>query len=179
MMNMNTPSKIRILGMGNILMEDDGLGPYVVRVLEAGYELPDWVELQDVGTPGLDFAPYIDEAAAVIVIDTVSSDGPPGSIRRYDKAQMLAKPLPERTNPHQPGLRETLMAAELTDSSPDEVIVIGVIPASTGNVARLSDAVRAAVPDVVEAVVAELRRLGAEPVARAEPLDLEIWWERP
>ncbi len=177
MVTMTMNSKIRILGMGNILMEDDGLGPFAVRVLQAGYEFPDGVEVQDVGTPGLDFAPYIDQAAAVIVIDTVSSDGPPGSIKRFDKTQMLAKPLPKRTNPHQPGLRETLMVAELTDSSPDEVIVIGVIPESTGNVARLGDAVRAAVPDVVEAVIAELRRLGVEPVRRAVPLDPEIWWE--
>ncbi len=177
MVAMTMNKKIRVLGVGNILMEDDGLGPFAVRVLEAGYEFPEWVEVQDVGTPGLDFAPYIDEAAAVIVIDTVSSDGPPGSIKRYDKAQMLAKPLPERTNPHQPGLRESLMAAELTDSSPDEVVVIGVIPESTGNVARLSDVVRAAVPDVIEAVIAELRRLGVESTARVEPLDPEIWWE--
>ena len=174
-MKMN--KKIRILGVGNILMEDDGLGPYAVRVLEAAYEFPDGVEVQDVGTPGLDFAPYVDEAAAVIVIDTVSSEGPPGTIKRYDKAQMLAKPLPQRTNPHQPGLRETLMAAELTDSCPDEVVVIGVIPENTGNVARLGDAVRAAVPDVIEAVISELRRLGAEPTQRTEPLDPEIWWE--
>lgn len=178
MVAMTTHTKIRILGMGNVLMEDDGLGPYAVRVLAASYELPDWVEAQDVGTPGLDFAPYIDEASAIIVIDTVDSDGAPGSLRRYDKAQLLGKPLPQRTNPHQPGLRETLMAAELTDTSPDEVVVIGVIPASTGNVARLGDAVRAAVPAVIDAVLAELRRLGVEPIPRNEPCDPDIWWER-
>ncbi len=128
---------IRILGVGNILVEDDGLGPYAVRVLESEYELPENVEIQDVGTPGLDFAPYLDGATAVIVVDTVTADGPPGSLHRYDKDQLLTAPIPDRTNPHQPGLRETLMACELTDSAPDEVILIGVVPGGIGNVARL------------------------------------------
>jgi hydrogenase maturation protease len=175
---MNPPATIRVLGVGNVLMEDDGLGPYVVRVLEARYEFPAHVEVEDVGTPGLDFAPYVDEATAVIVVDTVSSEGAPGTIKRYDKAQMLANPLPQRTNPHQPGLRETLMAAELTDSSPDEIVLVGVIPERTGNISRLGDTVRAVVPAVVDAVVAELRRLGVEPTVRPEPRDPNIWWER-
>jgi hydrogenase maturation protease len=168
---------IRILGVGNILMEDDGLGPHVIKVLEAEYEFPDHVEVQDVGTPGLDFAPYLDGASVVIVVDTVDSKGPPGSLRRYDKDELLSKPVPERTNPHQPGLRETLMACELTDSTPEDVIIVGVIPASTGNVTRLSDTIRAAVPDVVQGVLTELDRLGAPATRRHNPPKPDIWWE--
>ena len=69
------------------------------------------------------------------------------------------------------------MACELTDSVPDEVILIGVVPEDTGNVARLSDAVRAAVPEVIAAVVGEIERLGASPTRREHPLDPDIWWE--
>ena len=168
---------IRVIGVGNILMEDDGLGPFAVHVLESEFEFPKSVEVQDVGTPGLDFAPYLDEASAVIVIDTVIADGPPGSLHRYDKHKILSTPIPDRTNPHQPGLRETLMACELTDSVPDEVILIGVVPEGTGNVARLGDAVRAAVPEVIAAVIGEVERLGASPTRREQPLDPNIWWE--
>ena len=50
---------IRVLGLGNVLMSDDGFGPYVARVLEAFYEFPDDVEVIDVGTPGLDLTPYL------------------------------------------------------------------------------------------------------------------------
>jgi hydrogenase maturation protease len=169
--------KIRILGVGTVLMQDDGFGPYTVSILQSQYRLPDHVEVQDVGTPGLDFAPYLDQASAVIVVDTVVADGPPGSIHRYDKDQMLAKPLPDRTNPHQPGLRETLMACELTDSTPDEVIVIGVVPERTDNTSRLGDTVRAAVPEAIAAVIRELERLGAPATRRDEPLEPDIWWE--
>ncbi len=55
---------IRVLGVGNALMSDDGLGPYVVRVLEAFYEFPADVEVIDVGTPGLDLTPYLLNAVA-------------------------------------------------------------------------------------------------------------------
>lgn len=175
--NHHMEKTIRVLGVGNILVEDDGLGPYAVRILESEYELPEGVEVEDVGTPGLDFAPYLDGASAVIVVDTVTADGPPGSLHRYDKEQLLAAPIPDRTNPHQPGLRETLMACELTDSTPDEVILIGVVPGGIGNVARLGDTVRAAVPEVIAAVVQEIERLGGSLTRRAEPMDPDIWWE--
>jgi hydrogenase maturation protease len=168
---------IRVLGIGNVLMADDGLGPFIVRVLEAEYEFPERVELVDAGTPGLDFTPFLDGARAVIVIDTVHSDGPPGTIRRYDMAQLLATPPPARINPHPPGLREALMAAELTDSTPDESIIIGVVPESIEAVARVGATMRAAVPGVVSAVLAELERLGAAPAKRSDPRQPDIWWE--
>jgi len=44
---------IRVLGVGNVLCTDDGLGPYAIKVLEAQYEFPEGVEVVDVGTPGL------------------------------------------------------------------------------------------------------------------------------
>jgi hydrogenase maturation protease len=168
---------IRVLGVGNILMADDGLGPFVVRVLEAEYEFPGQVEIVDAGTPGLDFTPFLDGAGAIIVIDTVHSDGPPGTIRRYDMQQLLAIPPPARINPHQPGLREALMAAELTDSTPDEMIIIGVVPESVEAMARLGNTLRAAVPAVVSAVLAELERLGAAATKRGNPRQPDIWWE--
>jgi hydrogenase maturation protease len=171
------PKPIRVLGMGNVLMADDGLGPFVARVLEAEYEFPEHVELVDVGTPGADFSPFLDHAGAVIVIDTVHSDGPPGTLRRYDMRELLSSPPPARIHPHQPGLREALMAAELTDSAPEELIVIGVVPESIEAVARLGATVRATVPAVVAAILAELERLGAKGSRRADPLRPDIWWE--
>jgi hydrogenase maturation protease len=168
---------IRVLGMGNVLMADDGLGPFVVRVLEAEYEFPDHVELVDVGTAGADFSPFLDHARAVIVVDTVHSDGPPGTIRRYDMAQLLSSPPPARIHPHQPGLREALMAAELTDCAPEELIVIGVVPETIEAVAHLGTTVRATVPTVVAAVLAELERLGVRTSRRTDPQQPDIWWE--
>ena len=70
--------KVRVLGIGNVLMSDDGFGPFVVRTLEAAYECPPDVELVDVGTPGLDLTPFLMDTESVIFVDTVTSRGARG-----------------------------------------------------------------------------------------------------
>jgi len=158
-------------------MGDDGFGPYVARILEARYELPEQVEVQDVGTPGLDFTPYLDGAGVVIVLDTVTGDEAPGTIKTYDRDQLLSTPPPDRMTPHQPGLREAMMAAEFTDSSPDEILVVGVVPASLDTGTGLSPAVQSSVEPAIETVLGTLERLALKPRLRHTPLDPHIWWE--
>jgi hydrogenase maturation protease len=172
------PGRIAVLGVGNVLMSDDGLGPFAVRVLEAEYELSEAVEALDVGTPGLDFTPYLADADAVIVVDTVRSDAAPGTVKLYNREQLLATPPLPRTSPHEPGLREALMATELTDCSPEELLLVGVVPESNAAGPGLTDTVREAVPDALAAVIDELKRLGASVEARKQPLDPDIWWEK-
>jgi hydrogenase maturation protease len=168
---------VRVLGVGNVLMGDDGLGPSVVRLLEARYTFSDDVEIVDAGTPGLDFTPFLSDAHAVVIVDTVQSDVPPGTIRLYRGDEIFQGPPPDRTNPHQPGLREALMAAELTDSRPEEVVLVGVVPSSTETGTALSETLRARLDEVIGAVVDELDRLGGRPVEREVPLEPDLWWE--
>jgi hydrogenase maturation protease len=173
---MTHAAPIRILGIGNILMGDDGLGPYAIRVLDSRYEFPDHVELVDGGTPGLDFLPYISHARSVIVLDTVSSAGDPGAVKIYRDREIIGAAPPPRLSPHQPGLRESLMATELTDSSPGELVLIGVIPETLEQGTRLSESVQSAVESVIDAVVHELTRLGAAPKRREPPREPDLWW---
>jgi hydrogenase maturation protease len=174
---MTETKPIRILGVGNVLCADDGLGPYAIKVLEAQFEFPEGVEVLDVGTPGLDFTPHLADARLVIVLDTVKGDAAPGTLRLLRDREIVANPPPSRMSPHEPGLREALMATEFADKSPDEILLIGVVPESTGQGTRLTEAVRAAVPKVVDVVVAELERKGLNPVRRDPPADPDIWWE--
>ena len=74
------------------------------------------------------------------------------------------------------GLRESLMATELTDASPDEMVLIGVVPETVEQGTTLSAPVQAAVDEVVKTVLAELERLGVTPVALETPRDPELWW---
>lgn len=174
---MEEPKPIRVLGVGNVLCTDDGLGPYAIKVLEARYEFPESVEVLDVGTPGLDFTPYLSDARAVIVLDTVRGDEPAGTIRLIRNQEIVAKPPPSRMSPHEPGLREALMATEFSGCSPEEILLVGVVPESTGQGTKLTAAVGGAVEKVVAAVVEELDRLGRPAVPRQPPAELEIWWE--
>lgn len=167
---------VRILGIGNVLMGDDGLGPTVVEILQSRYELPSHVEIVDGGTPGLDFLPYISNARSVIVVDTVSSAGRPGAIKIYRDREIIGSAPPPRLSPHQPGLRESLMATELTDANPDELVLIGVVPETVEQGTRLSAAVEAAIDEVLATVIAELDRLGITAEQRQNPLEPNLWW---
>ncbi len=174
---MTETKPIRILGVGNVLCTDDGLGPYAIKVLEAQYEFPEEIEVIDLGTPGLDFTPYLADARMVIVLDTVKGEEAAGTLRLLRDGEIVAKPPPSRMSPHEPGLREALMATEFADISPEEILLIGVVPESTGQGTKLTEAVRSAVPQLVDTVVAELERLGHPPVRRDPPAELDLWWE--
>jgi hydrogenase maturation protease len=168
---------IRILGVGNVLCTDDGLGPYAIKVLEAQFEFPANVEVLDLGTPGLDLTPYLADTRMVIILDTVKGDDAAGTLKLLRDREIVAKPPPSRMSPHEPGLREALMATEFSDSNPEEILLIGVVPESTGQGTKLSEAVASAVPSVVDAVMVELERLGFPPVRRDPPAELDLWWE--
>ena len=170
------PAPIRILGIGNVLMGDDGLGPYAIEILRSRFEFPDDVELVDGGTPGLDFLPYIEDARSVIILDTVSSEGAPGTQKIFRNREIIGSAPPPRLTPHQPGLRESLMATELTDCSPAEIVLIGVIPESTAQGTTLSETVQASVAEIVDTVLKELDRLGSPAVLRDSPLEPALWW---
>jgi hydrogenase maturation protease len=169
---------IRVLGLGNVLMGDDGFGPYVIEALNAAYDFPPQVSLADLGTPGLDLAPFLIGADAVIVIDTVRSEGPGGALRRYARDALLAHAPQPRLGPHDPGFKQTLLTLDFAGLGPPDVVLVGVIPHTTVPRARLSVAVRKAVPAAVGAVVEELARLHSAPLLRRAPLPLVPWWER-
>ena len=170
---------IRVIGLGNVLMGDDGFGPYAVHQLHSTYEFPPEVTVIDVGTPGLDLTPYVMNADKLIVVDTVRSDGPAGALRLYRRDEILKHAPQPRLGPHDPGLKETLLALEFNGNGPNEVLLVGVIPALTTASPHLSDPVRAALPYAVAQVVEELTRLGAAPTRRLHPSTALPWWEEP
>ena len=167
---------IRILGVGNVLTSDDGLGPTVIKHLEAKYLFSETVEIIDVGTPGLDFTPYLADAATVIVLDAVRATAEPGSVRIWRNEELLKAPPVARTSPHEPGLREALMATELTDSSPGNIVLIGVVPETVDAGTFLSNAVQGAVSEVEALVLIELEDLDVAAIPRSEPEEPDLWW---
>ena len=167
---------IRVLGLGNVLMGDDGFGPYVARVLEACYEFPPDVEVIDVGTPGLDLTPYLLDTEAVIFIDTVTSTGAPGETRVYDRAAILRHPPQARTGPHDPALKEALLTVDAAGAGPKIVKLIGVIPAWIATGVTLSPPVSLAVTAVTRMVIDELDRMGVPASPRPVPRTPHIWW---
>ncbi len=159
-------------------MGDDAIGPWAVRLLEATYRLPEGVSAEDVGTPGLDLAAFVEGLDALVVVDAVRARGRPGEVRRYYKQGVLGTRPALALTPHEPGLREALLTSELHGAVPRDVVLVGVIPERVDGSVGLSAAARRALPAAVAAVVSELARLGVELERRDPPLAADIWWER-
>jgi hydrogenase maturation protease len=169
---------IRILGLGNVLMGDDGFGPFVVETLLAGYDFPANVSVIDVGTPGLDLAPFLIGADVVIVIDTVRATGPVGTLRLYRRDDILKHAPPQRLGPHDPGFKHALLTLEFAGCAPRDVLLVGAIPETTAPTPHLTRAVRTAVHVAADAVLAELERLGAPGVPHPNARAAAPWWDR-
>ena len=116
-----------VLSLGNVLMSDDGLGPAVLRAFEAEYSVDSDVSVMDLGTPGLDLSPWLADADQVVLIDTVKAPLPPGSLCMYDKADLVGRAPGVRVSPHDPGVKETLMALEFAGRCPRDIVLVGRI----------------------------------------------------
>ncbi|MGE5235375.1 MAG: hydrogenase maturation protease [Acidobacteriota bacterium] len=171
--------EVAVLGLGNVLMGDDALGPFVVQLLQAHYDFPPGVSVIDAGTPGLDLTPFILGTRALVVVDTVKADGPPGTLRLYRKDELLATPPAPRLSPHDPGLKETLLLLDFRGDGPSDVLLVGVVPGVVDTRLGLGPELRSVLPAVERAVVDELTRLGVPARRREAPAEPEPWWERP
>lgn len=159
-------------------MGDDALGPYVVRLFEAEYEVPESVAVLDLGTPGLDLVPHLADVESVVLVDTVRSSGAPGELRLYRRDEILKHAPQPRVSPHDPGLKEALLSLEFAGRGPREVLLVGMIPERTGQSVGLSPAVAAALPAVRDEILRELERIGCPARKRSQALVPDLWWER-
>jgi hydrogenase maturation protease len=167
---------VLIGGIGNVLLGDDGIGPYILHQLESQYDFSDEVALADLGTPALDLTHQIVGLRALILIDCVRSNDTPGRIVTYRKKDILSIVPAQRLDPHSPALSECLMTADLLGASPEFVVLVGVVGESYEPGQPLSPAVEQAVEPVIEQILQELDRLGywhQEKRARQNP---DIWW---
>jgi len=168
-----------VLGLGNVLMGDDGFGPAVVRAFEAEYLVGPEVNLVDVGTPGLDLMPWLADVERVIIIDTVKASRPPGSLRLYQKADILRHLPTARVGPHDPGVKEALLTLEFAGRAPREVVLVGVVPGNVSMNLGLTPALRSAIPSAVYAVAVALEKFGHEVTVRSRARTETPWWTPP
>jgi len=147
-----------VLGIGNVLMSDDGWGPRVANTFDTEYVVGSDVEVFDLGTPGLDLTPWLLDTAHGILVDTVHADAPPGTIRIYDKRDLLRHRPRPRVGPHDPGLQEALLGLEFAGRGPLALTLIGVVPERLTQGLELTSAVARAIEPAVELIAAQLRR---------------------
>jgi hydrogenase maturation protease len=167
---------VLIGGIGNVLLGDDGVGPYVARLLEAQYEFETGVEIADLGTPALDLIDQISGRDAVILIDSVATDETPGTVVLYRKAEIMCHTPSVRMDPHSPALVDTLLASDLFGVAPTDLLLVGVAVESYDTGCNLSDAVTRSVSGVIAEILRELDRVGVGYTRRKQSVEPGIWW---
>ena len=151
--------KILVLGVGNVLLTDEGIGVRALNELERRYTFPANVELLDGGTAGIELLRHIRKRDYLIIIDAMKCSQEPGTVVRVEGNDVPAA-FRTRISPHQLGLSDLLAAAMLTDELPKKLVLFGVEPESIDIGLDLTDTVEESVDKLIGAVADELRSIG-------------------
>jgi hydrogenase maturation protease len=146
-----------VLGLGNILLSDDGIGIHVIEALgalERDGAIGHVIALRDGGTIGLALLSEIEEFGALVVIDAMELGAEPGTVRAFEGAEMDRQLCGKKRTAHEVALADLIMAAQLAGCAPERRALVAVQPASTDWGLAPTDAVRAAIPDACKAVLA-------------------------
>ncbi|HMK39814.1 MAG TPA: HyaD/HybD family hydrogenase maturation endopeptidase [Bacteroidota bacterium] len=159
---MSSPPTILVLGIGNYLMGDEGVGVHAIRALERE-KVPPGVSLLDGGTGGFHLLSYLQEYPTVLLIDATMDGGAPGTV--HVLRPKFASDFPRALSAHDIGLRDLIESTILTGKLPDIHLVTVSIADLNDMTTELTPAVNAAIPSVVSSVMEILR--GALPESRA------------
>ena len=151
--------KTLILGVGNLLLSDEGVGVRVIERLLAEYDLPEQVQVLDGGTLGLDLLYYLEGVDNLLIIDAVEMESEPGKLLRMEGEDVPAF-LSVKMSPHQIGIPDMLFAAKLRDLYPRNVVLWGVQPLKLDVGMELSPLINAKIDVLVGKTLAELDSWG-------------------
>jgi hydrogenase maturation protease len=153
---------ILVLGIGNTVMSDDGVGPKVVQRLLKEYQLPAFVDVMDGGTLGLDILPRLEGVNRLLIVDALETGMSPGTCIRLTGDE-IPFALETKISPHQMGLKDLLSVSHLMEGQlPEEMVLIGVQPESIEMDTELSPVVEAEMDKLLTLVIEELKGWGVD-----------------
>jgi hydrogenase maturation protease len=158
---------VLVLGLGNLLCADDGAGVAALHAFRRAWTVPERVRVVDGGTLGMDLIALVAASDRVILVDAVGADAAPGTIVRL-AGDDVAPAVYGLLSPHQIGVADLLAGVAWLDRSPREVVIVGVVPASTELGLGCTPRVAAALPALERAIVDELHAMGVSPRARED-----------
>jgi hydrogenase maturation protease len=159
-----TAPQTLVLGLGNLIMTDDGIGVRVVQLLQNRYSFPAGVAVIDGGTLGLDLLPKLEGIERLLVVDAIETGEPPGTVVRLAGDQIPIA-MATKLSPHQMGLKDLLSVAALMGCAPQEMVLWGVQPEAIEIGTELSETVAAQLETLAESVIRELANWGLQVVA--------------
>lgn len=158
-------ARVLVIGMGNVLMQDEGIGVRAVEELECRYVLPSEVRVVDGGTTGMALFEPMRRADALVIVDAINAQAPAGQVLRLANQDIHAFFQTKLSN-HQLGLSDLLALLVLKGETPRHVAIIGMVPDQLKNCLGLSPIATHALETVLEHLVQELTALGFPPQAR-------------
>ena len=154
-----TSKHIVILGVGNILFSDEGIGIRVIEKLQEKFKFPENVSVEDGGTLGLALLGVISGADHLIIVDAIRNGGDVGSLYRLDR-ESLPKRIRAKNSLHQVDLLEALTMCEVLGRVP-EIVILGVEPSDIETLSiELTPTIQAKVGALVQMVLEEVDALG-------------------
>lgn len=154
-----------VIGLGNPLMGDDGIGLALLARLTEGWEVEPAATLVDGGTWGMNLLPTIEDAGRLILLDAINVGAAPGTVVELARHQ-IPRFLATKISPHQVDLRDVLAVAELRRTLPEDTIAIGLQPAVVALSEMLTPVVRDRVDEAVAAVVGAFELRGHRCIRR-------------
>ncbi|TCP61797.1 HyaD/HybD family hydrogenase maturation endopeptidase [Heliophilum fasciatum] len=154
--------KTIVLGLGNLLFSDEGIGVHAVQRLWQDYDFDDTVEVIDGGTLGLLLLEHVEEAERLLCIDAIASGREPGTLVRLE-GEAIPAYLGVKMSQHQMGFQEVLGLARLRGTLPEAMVMVGIEPSSLEWGTSLTGTVEATMPRLVTAVIEQLQAWGVPP----------------
>ncbi len=153
--------KTCVIGMGNLLLRDEGVGVHAVEALKRKYDFPEEVHLLDGGTLGLDLLHLIEGMDRVLFVDAVELRKEPGTIALVE-GEDLPSFLEPKLSLHQVGLSDLLFASSFRGTRPAEIALVGIQPETLEIGLELSKTVMDRFEQLLQAIVEKLREWGLE-----------------
>lgn len=147
--------KITVLGIGNIIMQDEGLGVRAVELLEQKCQLPEHIQVLDGGCLGMELFPFLAGTTKLLIIDAIDANLSPGATCKYAGEEVKAY-FRRKISVHEIGISEVLAALEITEKPIEEVVIVGIQPLVLEVGLELSDVVQAAMPTLMSMIVHQL-----------------------
>jgi len=148
--------QVTLIGLGNLLLKDEGAGVHAVRVLQDRYEIPPNLEVVDGGTAGLDLLPFIEGRERVLFVDAVNFGEEPGFIGELNNEEIPAF-FAVKSSLHHLGLADVLAAAQLLGTLPEEICLIGIQPHTLEPGLELSAELQARLEYLLEKILSKLK----------------------
>lgn len=162
---MNQSIQVVVMGLGNLLWADEGFGVRAAEKLYAEYELPDYVDVVDGGTQGFNLLGFVEQASHLLVFDAIDFGHPPGSLHLYQNQAIPTYLSAKKMSLHQNSFSEVLALAQLKDTYPQQVILIGLQPVLLSDYGgSLTKEAKAQLPHAVTMAINQLLAWGVDVV---------------